>query len=156
MTKSDLKILKEKVFEANLNLQREKLVIFTFGNVSGIDRKQNIIAIKPSGVNYKNLKPADMVLVSLDGKIIDSDLNPSSDTKTHLQLYRSFPEIGGVAHTHSRYATILAQACMPVLCLGTTHADYFYGDIPCTDIISDESINKDYEDETGRDRKSVV
>jgi len=149
MSDTDLKKLKEEVFKANLKLLEEKLVIFTFGNVSGINRKRNIIAIKPSGVDYSRLSPADMVLVSLDGKIIDSDLNPSSDTRTHLQLYRAFPEIGGVVHTHSRYATILAQACMPVRCLGTTHADYFYGDIPCTDVISDEAIRKDYEKETG-------
>ncbi len=144
-----IKELKEKVLEANIALYKSNLVFFTFGNVSGIDRERGVIAIKPSGVDYNSLTAENLVLVSLNGKIIDSTFNPSSDTKTHLVLYNSFPEIGGVAHTHSRYATIFAQSLISINCLGTTHADYFYGDIPCTEIISDEAINKDYEYETG-------
>ncbi len=141
--------LKEAVYSSNLKLAEEDLVIFTFGNVSGIDREMEIVAIKPSGVDYNKLTPDQIVLVNLEGEVIDGDLRPSSDTKTHVKLYRSFKEIGGVAHTHSRYATVLAQAHLPVKCLGTTHADYFHGDIPCTEIISDKAIMKDYEGETG-------
>ena len=144
-----LQILKEKVLEANLALYKSNLVFFTFGNVSGIDRERGIIAIKPSGIDYKMLNAGNMVLVNLEGKTVGSTLNPSSDTKTHLVLYNSFPGIGGVAHTHSRYATILAQSLVSARCLGTTHADYFYGDIPCTEIISDSAIKGDYELETG-------
>lgn len=141
--------LKREVFGANIKLNNTGLVIFTFGNVSGIDRNSQVIAIKPSGVDYDKLSAEDMVIVGLDGQVLDSDLRPSSDTRTHLELYKAFPEIGGVAHTHSRYATAAAQAKVPIPCLGTTHADYFYGDIPCTEVISDESILADYEKETG-------
>jgi L-ribulose-5-phosphate 4-epimerase len=144
-----LKRLKEEVYISNIELVEKNLVVFTFGNVSGIDRKSGIIAIKPSGVDYDKLTPEIMVLVDLEGNKIDSNLNPSSDTKTHIKLYKAFPDIGGIVHTHSRFATSWAQAKKPILCLGTTHADYFYGEIPCTEVISDEQIAKDYEEETG-------
>ncbi|MBM3708831.1 MAG: L-ribulose-5-phosphate 4-epimerase AraD [Actinobacteria bacterium] len=141
--------LKKSVYSANMRLQEEKLVMFTFGNVSGIDRERQIVAIKPSGVDYNKLTYEDIVLVSLDGKIVHGNLNPSSDTKTHLKLYMEFLEIGGVAHTHSIFATAFAQAHLPIKCLGTTHADYFFGDIPCSKVITDKSIGRDYEEETG-------
>jgi L-ribulose-5-phosphate 4-epimerase len=144
-----LKKLKEEVYISNIELVKKNLVVFTFGNVSGIDRKSGIIAIKPSGVDYDKLTPEIIVLVDLEGNKIDSNLNPSSDTKTHIKLYKAFPDIGGIVHTHSRFATSWAQAKKPILCLGTTHADYFYGEIPCTEVISDEQIAKDYEEETG-------
>ncbi|UCB46903.1 MAG: L-ribulose-5-phosphate 4-epimerase AraD, partial [Spirochaetota bacterium] len=144
-----LKELREEVYEANIELKRRGLVIYTFGNVSGIDRERGIVAIKPSGVDYDTLAPENIVLVDIKGDIVEGDLNPSSDTKTHLALYREFSEIGGVVHTHSQYATAWAQAEKPLPCLGTTHADYFYGEIPCTETISDNQIEKDYEEETG-------
>ena len=141
--------LKEDVFNANIALSKSGLVMFTFGNVSGIESKSKIVAIKPSGVDYSKLKVEDIVLLDLDGNKIEGRLNPSSDTKTHLELYRSFDGIGGVVHTHSRFATAWAQAKKPLPCLGTTHADYFYGAIPCTDVIPNSQIIKDYERETG-------
>jgi L-ribulose-5-phosphate 4-epimerase len=141
--------LKEEVYIANIELKNKGLVIYTFGNVSQIDRDLQIIAIKPSGVEYDKLTPEDIVLLDLSGNVIDSKLNPSSDTKTHLALYNKFPEIGGIVHTHSKYATAFAQAKLPVKCLGTTHADYFYSDIPCTDVIDDKMMLRDYEEETG-------
>ena len=144
-----LKRLSEDVYRANMEIVEKGLVIFTFGNVSGIDRASGIVAIKPSGVDYGELSPANMVLLDLQGNIVEGDFNPSSDTKTHLKLYNAFEEIGGVVHTHSRYASSWAQARKSLPCFGTTHADYFYGEIPCTDVISDGSIAKDYEDETG-------
>ena len=150
MLPESLKLLKKKVYQANAKLYQSNLIIGTFGNVSGIDRDNGIIAIKPSGIGYKELSPKDMVLVSLKGNIIDSKFKPSSDTKTHLELYKAFRNIGGVAHTHSRHATAWSQARKPIPCLGTTHADYFYGNIPCTSIISDECISSDYELETGK------
>jgi L-ribulose-5-phosphate 4-epimerase len=125
------------------------LVIFTFGNASGIDRESGLVAIKPSGVDYEELTPGNMVLLDLQGNIVEGDFNPSSDTKTHLKLYNAFNEIGGVVHTHSRHASAWAQAKRPLPCLGTTHADYFHGEIPCTELISDEAIKRDYEEETG-------
>lgn len=146
---SKLKRLKEEVYKANMILVENDLVTGTFGNVSGIDRESATVAIKPSGVDYHKLSPADIVLIGLDENIIDGKLNPSSDTKTHLELYKAFSGIGGVAHTHSRFATAWAQAKRPIPCLGTTHADYFYGEVPCTGIISDENIKKDYETGTG-------
>lgn len=149
MLDKEISDLKKEVYEANKRLVEENLVIFTFGNVSGINRQKNVIAIKPSGINYDSLSWQDMVLVDLDGQVFESSLRPSSDTKTHIKLYREFPQIGGVAHTHSRYATSFAQAGIPVACVGTTHADYFYGDVPCSSFISDEAIKKDYEEETG-------
>lgn len=142
--------LKKEVYHANKRLVDEGLVIFTFGNVSGINWDFGIVAIKPSGVDYDKIAWQDIVLISLEGKIIDSSLKPSSDTKTHLKLYREFPLIGGVAHTHSMYASSFARAKLPVKCLGTTHADYFNDEVPCTEFISDMAIEKDYEEETGK------
>jgi L-ribulose-5-phosphate 4-epimerase len=140
--------LREQVCRANLELVVKGLVIETFGNVSGIDRELGLIAIKPSGVDYDDLDPSAIVLVDLAGKRVSGDLNPSSDTPTHVRLYREFPEIGGVVHTHSRYATAWAQARRALPCLGTTHADYFRGTVPCTAVMSDEQIAGDYEEET--------
>ncbi len=141
--------LRERVYEANMELVRKNLVIYSFGNASGIDRNRGIIAIKPSGVPYEELTPEKMVIVDMNNKIIESDFRPSSDTKTHTRLYKHFPGIGGVVHTHSPYATAWAQAERPIPCLGTTHADHVPCDIPCTRIMTDEQIEGDYEEETG-------
>ena len=141
--------LREAVCRANLDLVRAGLVVDTFGNVSGVDRDLGIVAIKPSGVSYDRLTPETMVLVDLEGRRVEGDLNPSSDTKTHLVLYRAFPGIGGVVHTHSRAATSWAQARRALPCFGTTHADYFRGEVPCTAVITDAQIARDYEEETG-------
>jgi len=141
--------LKERVWEANIELPRKNLVICTFGNVSGIDRDRGVFAIKPSGVPYGELTPDSMVLVDLDNTVVEGTFKPSSDTKTHTVLYRNFPSIGGVVHTHSTYATVWAQARKPIPCLGTTHADCIPGEIPCTAVMSDEQIKHDYEEETG-------
>jgi L-ribulose-5-phosphate 4-epimerase len=149
MANDRLRKLRERVCRANLELNERGLVIFSFGNASGIDRESGTVAIKPSGVDYAELEPGNMVLVDLQGRIREGDLNPSSDTKTHLRLYRAFGEIGGVVHTHSRHATAWAQAKRPLPCLGTTHADYFRGEVPSTEVISDARIARDYEDETG-------
>ena len=127
-----LEELKKKVCKANLDLVKHGLVLFTWGNVSAIDRESGLVVIKPSGVSYDDMKPSDMVVVDLEGKVVEGDLNPSSDTPTHLVLYKAFPEIGGVVHTHSTFATAWAQAGRDIPSLGTTHADYFYDDIPCT------------------------
>ena len=140
--------LREQVCRANLDLVAKGLVIETFGNVSGIDRELGVIAIKPSGVEYDDLVPASIVLVDLAGKRVAGTLNPSSDTRTHVALYQAFATIGGVVHTHSRYATAWAQARRPLPCLGTTHADYFRGTVPCTAVITDAEISRDYEEET--------
>ena len=143
--------LKRRVLEANLLLPKHGLVTFTWGNVSGIDRETGMMVIKPSGVPYEKLTPDDMVVVELiTGEAAEDSLKPSSDTPTHLELYKSFPEIGGIVHTHSRWATVFAQAMRPVPPLGTTHADYFYGEIPCTRDLSLSEINGEYETETGR------
>jgi L-ribulose-5-phosphate 4-epimerase len=144
-----LERLKQEVFEANLLLPKHGLVIFTWGNVSGIDREKALIAIKPSGVEYSDMKAEDMVLLDLDGNVVEGKLNPSSDTPTHLALYKAFRDIGGVVHTHSRWATIFAQAGRGIPALGTTHADYFYGEIPCTRKLTPAEIAADYEKETG-------
>ncbi len=144
-----LKSLKEEVFEANLELVKYGLVIFTWGNVSAINREKGLVVIKPSGVSYDAMKASDMVVVDLDGKVVDGKLKPSSDTSTHLELYKSFVEIGGVVHTHSTYATAWAQAGMDIPIVGTTQADYFYGDIPCTRDMSSAEIETAYEKETG-------
>jgi len=141
--------LREQVWEANMELPRKNLVIYTFGNVSGIDRVQGIIAIKPSGIPYEKLTPDNIVLVDMDGTVIDSRFNPSSDTMTHLVLYRHFETIGGIVHTHSTYATSWAQALKPIPCLGTTHADHIRGEIPCTEVMTDEEIRGNYEERTG-------
>lgn len=143
--------LKEKVWQANLDLVKHNLVVFTWGNVSGIDENRELVVIKPSGVEYGQMHPNDMVVVSLsDGKIVDGKLSPSSDTPTHLEIYRAFPHTGGVVHTHSRWATIFAQAGIGVPPLGTTHADYFNGEIPCTRQMTDYEISGKYEKETGK------
>jgi L-ribulose-5-phosphate 4-epimerase len=144
-----LKTLREEVLEANLELVRRGLVLYTFGNASGIDREQGLVAIKPSGVPYENLTPQHLVISDLDGKVVEGDLRPSSDLATHLELYKHFPNIGGVAHSHSEYATAWAQAEKPIPCYGTTHADYFYGPVPVTLRLSPEEIAGDYERETG-------
>lgn len=144
-----LEELKEKVFKANLDLVKHNLVIFTWGNVSAIDREKGLVVIKPSGVSYDEMKASDMVVVALQtGKVVEGDLNPSSDTPTHLILYREFPEIGGVVHTHSTYATAWAQAGKDIPNIGTTHADYFHDDIPCTDDMTAAQM-AEYEKETG-------
>ena len=144
-----LKSLKEEVFEANLELVKYGLVIFTWGNVSAINREKGLVVIKPSGVSYDAMKASDMVVVDLDGKVVDGKLKPSSDTSTHLELYKSFVEIGGVVHTHSTYATAWAQAGMDIPIVGTTQADYFYGDIPCTRDMTASEVEIAYEKETG-------
>ncbi|GKX54027.1 L-ribulose-5-phosphate 4-epimerase [Leminorella grimontii] len=142
--------LKQQVLEANLALPRHNLVTFTWGNVSGVDRERGVMVIKPSGVEYEHMGVEDMVVVSLySGKVVEGTKKPSSDTDTHLALYRAFPEIGGIVHTHSRHATIWAQAGRDLSAWGTTHADYFYGPIPCTRRMTPEEINGDYELETG-------
>ncbi|WP_214816682.1 L-ribulose-5-phosphate 4-epimerase [Exiguobacterium sp. s131] len=141
--------LKEAVLEANLALPQHGLVTFTWGNVSGIDRKAGLVVIKPSGVPYERLTVEDMVVVDLEGNVVEGELRPSSDTPTHLALYRSLPEIGGVVHTHSPWATSWAQAKRAIPAFGTTHADYFYGEIPCTRELTDEEIETAYELETG-------
>ncbi|MDR1000110.1 MAG: L-ribulose-5-phosphate 4-epimerase [Clostridiales bacterium] len=144
-----LKQLKKHVCEANKELVRHGLVIFTWGNVSGFDREKGLMVIKPSGVPYDELTPDDMSIVSSDGEHIGGG-KPSSDSPTHLALYKRFPQIGGIAHTHSTWATACAQAGIGIPCLGTTHADYFYGDIPITRDMTDEEINGQYEAETGK------
>jgi len=142
--------LKQKVLEANLQLPKKGLVTFTWGNVSAIDREKGLIVIKPSGVSYEEMKLEDMVVLDLDGRIIEGNLNPSSDAATHVLLYKEFKEIGGIVHTHSSWATSWAQAGRPIPCFGTTHADYFYGNIPCTRKMTKEEINGRYEYETGK------
>ena len=144
-----LEQLKKDVLEANLMLPKHGLITFTWGNVSGIDREKGLVVIKPSGVSYDNMTVDDMVVVDLDGKVVEGRLKPSSDTPTHLALYRAWPEIGGVVHTHSRYATTYAQAGCDIVAGGTTHGDYFYGDIPCTRYMTEEEIAGEYELETG-------
>ena len=145
-----LKTLREEVLEANLELVRRGLVLYTFGNASGIDRNEGLVAIKPSGVPYDDLTPEHMVISDLEGKLVDSKLRPSSDLPTHLELYRQFPSIGGVAHTHSEFATAFAQAETPIPCFGTTHADSFHGPIPVTAELTSAEIAGDYELETGK------
>lgn len=145
-----LEELKKKVWEANLLLPKYNLVVFTWGNVSGIDREKNLMVIKPSGVEYDQLKPEDMVVVDVaTGEKVEGDLNPSSDTDTHLVLYRNFPNIGGIVHTHSKWAVSFAQAGKGIPAMGTTHGDYFYGEIPCTRKMTPEEIEGKYELETG-------
>jgi L-ribulose-5-phosphate 4-epimerase len=141
--------LKREVYEANMELQRKNLVVYTWGNVSQIDRAKSVIAIKPSGVAYEKLSPDDIVIVDLNNQIVEGKLRPSSDTKTHTHLYRHFDKIGGVTHTHSTYATAWAQTQQAIPCFGTTHADYAYGEIPCTAVMTDEQVERDYEEETG-------
>ncbi|MFZ5967312.1 MAG: L-ribulose-5-phosphate 4-epimerase [Bacillota bacterium] len=144
-----LKDLKGKVLEANLELPKKGLVTYTWGNVSGIDRENNLVVIKPSGVPYEELKLEHLVVVDLEGNVVEGNLKPSSDTPTHLIIYKNFQDVHGVVHTHSRWATIWAQAGKPIPALGTTHADYFYGQVPCTRKMTDQEIKGAYEKETG-------
>ena len=144
-----LEELKQAVYEANMELPRRGLVTYTWGNVSGIDREKGLFVIKPSGVAYEKLRPEDLVVLDLDGKKVEGRLNPSSDTKTHLELYRAFPKVGGIVHTHSTHAVAWAQAGRDIPAYGTTHADYFYGKIPCTRSLTAEET-EDYEANTGR------
>lgn len=144
-----LKELREEVLEANLELVRRGLVLYTFGNASGVDREQGLVVIKPSGVDYDKMKPEHMVVTDLNGTIVEGNLRPSSDLDTHTLLYREFLTIGAVVHTHSDYATSFAQAGLPIPAFGTTHADYFYGPVPCTAPLSDEAIQGRYVHETG-------
>ncbi len=141
--------LKQQVFHANIDLVKHGLVLFTWGNVSGIDRANNVIAIKPSGVSYENMRPEDIVIVDLEGKVVEGLYKPSSDTPTHLVLYNNFKNVNGVVHTHSTMATSWAQAGYGIPAMGTTHADYFYGEIPCTRSLKENEIKGDYERETG-------
>jgi L-ribulose-5-phosphate 4-epimerase len=145
-----LKSLKQQVLEANLDLVTFNLVTLTWGNVSGISREEELIVIKPSGVEYKKLKLKDMVVVDLSGKVIEGDLQPSSDTPTHIELYKGFPTIGGIAHSHSEYSTIFAQACREIPCIGTTHADAFYGSVPLTRFLKKNEVEEKYEFNTGK------
>ena len=144
-----LKKLKHAVYEANMELPHRGLVTYTWGNVSGIDRERGLVVIKPSGVSYDELTPDDLVVLDLDGKVVDGKLNPSSDTKTHLELYKAFPEIGGIVHTHSPYAVGWAQAGRDIPAYGTTHADYFYGPVPCCRSLTEQEVEEDYERNTG-------
>ena len=144
-----LENLKKQVYEANMELPKYGLVTFTWGNVSAIDRQSGLFVIKPSGVPYENLTPDDMVVMDLDGNRVEGSCNPSSDTPTHLELYRAFPEIGGIVHTHSSYATSWAQAGRSIPCYGTTHADYIYGEVPCVRCLTKEEIEEAYEENTG-------
>ena len=145
-----LEELKQEVYEANMKLPEHGLVTFTWGNVSGIDREQGLLVIKPSGVEYDKLRPEDLVVLDLEGKQVEGDLNPSSDTMTHIELYKAFPELGGIVHTHSSYAVAWAQAGQDIPCFGTTHADYFYGAIPCARHLTDGEIQEGYEKNTGK------
>lgn len=144
-----LESLKQQVYEANMELPRYGLVTFTWGNVSGFDKEKGLFAIKPSGVSYDTLKPEDMVIVDLKGTVVEGNYNPSSDTATHIELYKAYPFLGGVVHTHSAWATSWAQAGRAIPCYGTTQADYFYGEISCTRCLSEEEINGSYEKNTG-------
>ena len=144
-----LEELKKIVCQANLELPKYGLVTFTWGNVSAIDRESGLVVIKPSGVDYDGMQPEDMVVVDLDGKVVEGKYKPSSDTPTHVALYKAFPALGGIVHTHSRWATTFAQAKMGIPALGTTHGDYFYGEIPCTRLMTPQEIAGEYEKETG-------
>jgi L-ribulose-5-phosphate 4-epimerase len=142
--------LKAEVLKANLDLVHQGLVTLTWGNVSGIDPRERLVVIKPSGMDYESMAASDMVVVDMDGRVVDGRLRPSSDAPTHLQLYRAFSNIGGVAHTHSMYATMFAQACREIPCLGTTHADHFNGPVPLTRFLKEEEVREGYEIATGK------
>ena len=144
-----LEALKKQVYEANMELPRRGLITYTWGNVSGIDRASGLFVIKPSGVDYDELRPEDMVVMDMEGNKVEGDYNPSSDTPTHLELYKVFKEVGGIVHTHSPWATSWAQAGRSIPCYGTTHADYFYGEIPCARSLTEDEINGEYEKNTG-------
>ena len=150
------KELKEIAWQCNMELSRKKLIIYTFGNASAIDRNKSVFAIKPSGVPYEELKPENMVVVDLNNKVVEGNLRYSSDTKTHTVLYSNFPEIGGVVHTHSPYSVAWAQANKPITILGTTHADHLTHDVPCTEVMSNEMIKGDYEEENRQSDHSVI
>ncbi|MBN2435533.1 MAG: L-ribulose-5-phosphate 4-epimerase AraD [Spirochaetes bacterium] len=141
--------LKEQVYLCNMEIPRKGLALYTWGNVSAYDPDNGAIAIKPSGVSYDELKPSDIVVLDIDGRIIEGTMNPSSDTATHLVLYRNFPSVRGIVHTHSTYATAWAQTCLPLTIYGTTHADHLAADVPCTEVMADERIQGNYEEETG-------
>ncbi|MCI8464931.1 MAG: L-ribulose-5-phosphate 4-epimerase [Lachnospiraceae bacterium] len=141
--------LKEKVYRANMELPEFGLVVYTWGNVSAIDRESGLVVIKPSGVDYATMKPEDMVVVDLEGNVVEGKLRPSSDTPTHLELYKAFSGVGGIVHTHSAWATSWAQAGRGIPCYGTTHADYFYGEIPCARVLTGEEVESAYEKHTG-------
>ncbi|MBQ6562478.1 MAG: L-ribulose-5-phosphate 4-epimerase [Clostridia bacterium] len=145
-----LEELRKAVWEANMELPKRNLVTYTWGNVSGIDREKGLIVIKPSGVEYEDLTPEKLVIVDLENHIVEGDLNPSSDTKTHVELYRAFPTLGGIVHTHSPHAVAWAQAGRDIPCYGTTHADYFYGPVPCARSLTAEEVDEDYERNTGK------
>ena len=145
-----LKGLREEVYQANMDLVRYGLVTFTWGNVSGIDRASGCFVIKPSGVEYERLRPENLVVVDLDGRVAEGELRPSSDTATHLELYRAFANVGGIVHTHSKWATAWAQAVRDIPCYGTTHADYFHGAIPCVRPLTKDEIDGGYEQNTGK------
>ncbi|MDD5935351.1 MAG: L-ribulose-5-phosphate 4-epimerase [Clostridiales bacterium] len=145
-----LEELKQRVYEANMELVKKGLVIYTWGNVSGIDPETKLVVIKPSGVDYDTMKPEDMVVLDLDGKIVEGEYRPSSDTPTHLELYKAYPSLGGIVHTHSTYAVTFAQAGLEIPPLGTTHADYFYGGIPCTRSLTSAEVENEYEKNTGK------
>ena len=145
-----LEALKQKVYEANMDLPKYGLVVFTWGNVSAIDRESGLVVIKPSGVNYETMKPEDMVVVDLEGNVVEGSLRPSSVTPTHVELYKAFPNVGGIVHTHSSWATSWAQAGRGIPCYGTTHADYFYGEIPCARVLTPEEVEEAYEKNTGK------
>ena len=145
-----LEQLKEEVYRANMELPEHGLIVYTWGNVSAIDRESGLVVIKPSGVDYATMKPEDMVVVDLDGNVVEGRLRPSSDTPTHVELYKAFPGVGGVVHTHSSWATSWAQAGRSIPCYGTTHADYFYGEIPCARVLTKEEVETAYEKNTGK------
>lgn len=145
-----LENLREEVYRANMELPERGLVVYTWGNVSGIDREKGLVVIKPSGVEYDDLTPENLVIVDMNNNVVEGELNPSSDTKTHVELYKSFPKIGGIVHTHSPHAVGWAQAGRSIPCYGTTQADYFYGAIPCTRNLTPEEVNEDYELNTGK------
>ena len=144
-----LEELKQKVYEANMELPKRGLITYTWGNVSGIDRERGLFVIKPSGVDYEKLTPDMLVVVDLNGEKVEGELNPSSDTPTHLELYKAYEDLGGIVHTHSPWATSWAQAGRSIPCYGTTHADYFFGDIPCARSLTADEINGEYEKNTG-------
>ena len=145
-----LENLKQQVYEANMELWNKRMVIYTWGNVSGVDRERQLIVIKPSGVDYETMQADDMVVVDFDGNIVEGHYRPSSDTPTHLVLYQNYPEMSGIVHTHSTWSVVFAQAGMAIPALGTTHADYFYGDIPCTRDLTKAEIEDAYEENTGK------
>ena len=145
-----LKELREEVYRANMELPGRGLVVYTWGNVSGIDRAKGLVVIKPSGVEYEDLSPENLMIVDMDCRIVEGDMNPSSDTKTHVELYKSFAEIGGIVHTHSPHAVAWAQTGRDIPCYGTTHADYFYGSVPCTRNLTANEVDEDYELNTGK------